>query len=367
MSPTTVDRLKSLPLTIVLTVLIWMYAEAKFTTTGDARVSVRPVSPNGDLVLRLFDPTEARFLPTASVVVSVSGPTNQITTVQQEPEPPTLTFVPQAAALKIGAENYVDTASMLNSLSYFKKRGLTVTSAMPSRIRLEADHVEQVSRPVDFRPAVAVEHMSGLPDQATVLIPARTLQEIGGPDKITVAAVPTRDLSTLPIGTQQTVVVRFVPEYPGARDERVAVTPAQGTVTLTVPKREAITQAVPDVPVWVSGPPALLARYDVDVKPKFISVTVSGTEPAIRGLKDKLTNSSRGTGGGDEGIHAYLDVSLEDRPASSYTRRHVRYVLPDGLTVQDAPTDVEFRLVEITASQAPDDSANSARPSPSPR
>ena len=282
-------------------------------------------------------------------MVSVTGPTNQITLIQQETEPPTLTFVPQAGALKIGTDNHVDTASMLNSLSYFRKRGLTVTSATPSRIRVEVDHVEQISRPVDFRPAVAVEHMSGLPDQVTVLIPARILQEIGGAEKVTVAAVPARELSTLPIGVPQTVAVRFEPKYPGAQDERVTVTPPQGAVTLTIPKREAITQRVPEVPVWVSGPPALLARYDVDVKPKFLPVTVSGTEPAIRSLKEKLTNSSRGTGGGDEGIHAYLDVSLDDRPTAGYTRRHVRYVLPDGLTVQEGPPEVEFRLVEVAA------------------
>jgi hypothetical protein len=351
MSPTTIDRLKSLPLTIVLTVLIWMYAEAKFTATGDARIALRPVASDGDLALRIFDPTENRFLPVITIVASLQGPTNQITAVQQETEPPSLTFVPPPSSLVPGNTGLIDTVALLNSNSYLHKRGLNVTSATPSRLRIEVDHLEQLTRPVEFHPSVPVDHVTNLPDQVTVTIPSRTLQEIGGPDKITVAAVPARNLSTLPTGQSQGVMMRFLPEYSGARDERITVSPAQATVTLTISKRETFTQAVPDVPVWVSGPPALLARYDVDLHPKFVAVTVSGTEPAIRALRERLANSTRSTGVGDQGIHAYLDVSLDDQPSDAFAHRALRYILPDGLSVQDAPTQVEFRLVETAGSQ----------------
>ncbi|HUO10300.1 MAG TPA: hypothetical protein VM008_18480 [Phycisphaerae bacterium] len=360
MSPTTIDRLKSLPLTIVLTVLIWMYAEAKFTATGDARISLRPVVPNGDIALRVFDSTESRFLPVINIVASLQGPTNQITALQQETEPPQLTFTPPPAALTTGASATLDTVSILNANSYLRKRGLTVISAAPAKMRLEVDHLEQITRSVEFHPQVAVDHITGLPDQVTVTIPSRTLQEIGGPEKLRINTVPGQNLSTLPIGKPLKVSMRFVPEYADPHDDRVIVTPAQVDVTLTVSKREAVTHVVPDVPVWVSGPPALLARYDVDLRPKFVSVAVSGSESAIQSLKDMLAKSVRGTGGGDQGIHAFLDVSLDDRPAATFTHRSVRYVLPDGLIVQDAPPDVEFRLVEVNGTQP----AGSAAPRP---
>jgi hypothetical protein len=347
MSPTTVDRLKSLPLTIVLTILIWMYAEAKFTTTGEARISLRPSVSNGDLALRVFDPAENRFVPVVNVLASIQGPTNQINALQQEAEPPQLTFSPPASALVPGAQNKVDTVQMLNSSSYMRKRGLSVLSATPAKMQVEVDRLEQVTRPVEFRPPVAVDHVTGMPDQVTVTIPSRTLQEIGGAERLKVIAKPGRNLTTLAIGQPQKIVVHYVPEYAREPDDRITVTPAQTEVTLTIAKRQAVTQLVPDVPVWVSGPPALLARYDVDLRPKFVPMIVSGSDPAIQGLKNKLANSPRGTGGGDQGIHAYLDVSLDDRPTTTYLRRPLRYVLPDGLSVQEAPGDVEFRLVQL--------------------
>ena len=356
MSPTTVDRLKSLPLTIVLTILIWMYAEAKFTATGDARLSLRPIAPNGDLALRVFDPAQNRFIPVINVVASLQGPTNQITILQQETEPPQLTFTRPASSLAPGTLVTVDTVSLLNSNSYLRKRELTVTSANPPKVQLEVDRLEQVTRPVEFHPQVAVDHMTGLPDQATVTIPSRTLQEIGGAEKIRIATAPGRNLSTLPIGQPQKLTMHLVAEYSGQHDDRVVVTPADVEVTLTVSRRETVTQLVPDVPVWISGPPALLARYDVDLRPKFVPVTISGTDPAIQAFRARLANSPRGTGGGDQGIHAYLDVSLEDHPSpasAAYMRRPLRYVLPDGLSVQEAPADVEFRLVDVGATPAP--------------
>ncbi len=160
MSPTTVDRLKSLPLTIVLTILIWMYAEAKFTATGDARLSLRPIAPNGDLALRVFDPAQNRFIPVINVVASLQGPTNQITILQQETEPLQLTFTRPASSLSPGTPVTVDTVALLNSNSNLRKRELTVTSANPPKVQLEVDHLEQVTRPVEFRPQVAVDHMT---------------------------------------------------------------------------------------------------------------------------------------------------------------------------------------------------------------
>ena len=157
MSPTTVDRLKSLPLTIVLTILIWMYAEAKFTATGDARLSLRPIAPNGDLALRVFDAAENRYIPVINVVASLQGPTNQITMLEQETEPLQLMFTRPASSLTPGTLVTVDTVSLLNSNSDLRKRELTVTSAIPPKVQLEVDHLEQVTRPVEFRPQVAVD------------------------------------------------------------------------------------------------------------------------------------------------------------------------------------------------------------------
>ena len=66
-------------------------------------------------------------------------------------------------------------------------------------------------------------------------IPSRTLQEIGGPEKLRITTTPGRNLSTLPIGQPQKVPMHLVAEYAGQHDDRVTVTPADVEVTLTAP------------------------------------------------------------------------------------------------------------------------------------
>jgi len=72
------DRLKSLPLTIILTVLIWMYAESQVNSVrSDASMTVAgvPVWVSGPPeVLAKYDVA----LDPATVSVKVSGPPAQI-------------------------------------------------------------------------------------------------------------------------------------------------------------------------------------------------------------------------------------------------------------------------------------------------
>jgi hypothetical protein len=363
MSPTMLDRLKSLPLTIVLTVLIWMYAEAKFTSTQEnVSLTIKPVSPTGEMVLSAFDPGEKRFQGTVNVVVTLEGPTNQIDRIYQESlgsvaaeeEFSPLRYVPVAETLKLGTDNQVDTVAALNGLSYFRKRGVTVTSAKPARIRLEEDHLEQVTRPVDFHPSFAVDHYVATPDQVVVKVPTGLLAEIGGADRLSVSASPVGDVTALMPGTQQTVAVRYEVDYPGVggaeeKDDRISVAPAQGTVALVLPRRQQETAVLPAVPVWVSGPPGVLGKYDVSVKPAALRVAVTGLSGAVKGLRERMA-------GGDAtgGVRAYLDVAPEDSVGAVLHRR-VRFMLPEGLMVQAGAdrVEVEFKLVERAAGTRP--------------
>ncbi len=259
--------------------------------------------------------------------------------------------------MKVGTDNRVDTVSALNSLRYFRQRGVTVTAATPSRIRLEVDHVEPLTKPVDFRPSFAVDRFTATPEQVTVNVPSEALVEIGGADRITVNAVPTRDLTTLPPGAQQTVAVRYVVDYPGAaasgRDDRITVTPAQGEVLVVLPKHQQETVAVPDVPVWVSGPPGLLGRYDVTVVPKALRVTVAGSSPVIEQLRKQLAGGvGQQNAAANVGVRAYLDIYPDDLVSVGTSRRRVRFMLPDGLTVQSG-AEVEFRLLERAVATQP--------------
>src|ERR1041384_1839443 len=70
-------RLKTLPLTIILTVLIWMYAEAQFTSSReDVRISA--------LTLRVLDSHGNSVGAVATLAVTLQGPKSQIDRIFQE-------------------------------------------------------------------------------------------------------------------------------------------------------------------------------------------------------------------------------------------------------------------------------------------
>jgi hypothetical protein len=98
---------------------------------------------------------------------------------------------------------------------------------------------------------------------------------------------------------------------------------------------------VKDIPVWVSGPPSVLAANDITVEPKTVEVTVVGTPDLIDTLNQRAT-----TGGQSTGIHAFVDLTPDDKPAPGVVSyRSPRIVTPAGLTLLQAPERVGFRMV----------------------
>jgi hypothetical protein len=352
------SRLKSLPLTIVLTILIWMYAEAQFTSTRDKVLLVKIAPPSADLSVRVFD-AQGTPRSLASVVVTLQGPKEQLDRIAASPEGEisSLTYVPPLTSLLLNNgsgkadETVIDTLAMVNSLDYFRRQNVIVTAAIPPRLRLDVDTLERLTKTIDFRPTVAVSHFSFSPEQVTVTVPSRVLQAMGGIDKLNVVAEPTgdRDLATLPTDSEQTIPVRYRLEYPGPKDHRVIVTPVQGSVTLRLPKREGVTYTIPEVPIWLAGPPGMLQQFNAEVRPKSIRLTVTGSAPAMALLRQQLTSATAAAAG----IRVYLDVIPDDHPGPAYTTRRVRYVLPEGLTSPDQPPEVEFRLAPRVAATMP--------------
>ena len=101
------------------------------------------------------------------------------------------------------------------------------------------------------------------------------------------------------------------------------------------------TEAIPDVPVEVSGMPDVMARYLVELHPPHLtSLIVSGSPKAIQALRQRMAN------GGDSQIHVELDITPDDQSSPNYITRPLRYTLPEGLTLQKYPSDIEFRLIE---------------------
>jgi hypothetical protein len=370
------DRLKSLPLTIILTILIWMYAEAQFTAVQpDVKVNVQALSPSPDYALRVFDPENSRFTPLMNLVATLQGPRNSIERIYQDSLPLTaedvsagLTYVPTVpeitkAAAKAGTTGVVapvlaaapnggilevNTVSMLNRFDYFHSKGITVTHVSPARIQVVLDPVTRLQKRVEFKSQL-VDRFTLSPDVVEVLIPRAALEKIGGADQLKVVAEPSRSFETLASDAEHTIPVRFVVEYAGSRDERIRVSPGTGNLTAHILRQQQAAVQIPDVPVWLSGPPSILGKYDIDVQPRTTAVTVSGSATAIDALKNRIESG----GTRSAGVYAYLDITAEDAPAATATRRRIRFVLPEGLTQLSVSGEVAYRLVERPSPAAP--------------
>lgn len=203
------ERLKSLPLTILLTLLIWAYAEAQFTSTQqDVPINVRVASNSPDYALRVMDPVTKRFSNILNFIVTLQGPRNQIDQILQESQGASrdksgedhlgaLTYIPTTDQLRQAVasggstsggserENGAATADgeglhpavipMLNRLEYFRSRGVTVTFANPSYVNIEVDTVTRLRKDAAFQSAVAVENATVDPATVEVQIPSQSL------------------------------------------------------------------------------------------------------------------------------------------------------------------------------------------------
>jgi hypothetical protein len=369
------DRLKSLSLTILLTILIWIYAEAQFTTTQqDVPINVRIAAGTSNFAVRtLLDPATKRYSDVLSFVVTLQGPKSQIDQIFQESQGAVrdraaedrlaaLTFIPTVEQLRqaAGGEMHPYVLPMLNRLDYFRSRGVTVTFAAPDYVSIEVDSVTRLRKDAAFQSAVAVDSVTLDPGTVEVLIPSQTLRTVGE-SKIAVRAVPQNEqqLAALPPDTDKAVPVRFVVDYPGVRDDRIRVEPGQGTATVRLRRTEQSVLNVNDVPVWVSGPPALLGRYDVEVTPRLVTVVLSGPNALMDATRQRLAGGPKAAG-----IGAYLDLTPDDHPDKTATRRNLRYIIPDGLSLRQAPPDVAFKLSETSppASAGASASATASQP-----
>ncbi|MCL2640625.1 MAG: hypothetical protein FWD53_07265 [Phycisphaerales bacterium] len=104
------------------------------------------------------------------------------------------------------------------------------------------------------------------------------------------------------------------------------------------------TEALHDLPVWVSGPPEVVERYKIELHPPFLkSLTVSGSPAVIQSLRQRMASGTNSTA---SKVHAYLDITADDQPSEGRVTRSLRYTLPPGLTLLKYPGEVDFRLVE---------------------
>ena len=166
------DRLKSFPLTIILTILIWMYAESQFTATQEGLQASIGVGATSAFTVDLQDPgaSDKTYHKTIPVRITVEGAKAQVDRLYQQaigviaPDPDfsNIVYDPKPEDLHPGTDGTLDTVAMLNQTAYFRRSGVRVVAAVPARVRLQVSARQK-------------EELLGLPEMAV---------EISGPPAV---------------------------------------------------------------------------------------------------------------------------------------------------------------------------------------
>jgi hypothetical protein len=353
------SRLKTLPFTIVLTILIWMYAEAEFTATQEGvavRVRFQSTDP-GDYSVRIFD-DRGNPIRTLDVTLSVQGAKGQLDRLRDQSrsggggggEPlPTLVLQREPASIPPAGAT-VALAPLLNELPFFRDRGITVISSFPERVRIDGDHLNRI--PLTLTPnalrnnGVPVIVSSFEPSAVELTIPDKLLKEIHDASAITLSAEP-QQLLTGAVGAVRPVRVRIQAEYKGEslanRDERVVVTPQEVICNLKVETVLSQRYALPaPTHILITGPASVLSPYRIEISPDKVQLRVTGTPEAVEKLRKSLDAGDSAPP--ESVIRAYVDLTAEDKPSEKPIIKRVRYALPEGISLESKIDTVEVRL-----------------------
>ncbi|HTV48602.1 MAG TPA: hypothetical protein VMG59_09185 [Phycisphaerae bacterium] len=148
------DRLKVLPLTILITVLLWLYADAHLTETeSDLPIQIyMAASPQANnKIIQELAPAGGRFQ------VTIQGPSDAVERIRLQcygeaivthDDQNNLTYIiPGISSLQAGTQMQLDALQVLNSLPYFRSRNVVVTAVWPQQVQLRVDQSLGVSQP----------------------------------------------------------------------------------------------------------------------------------------------------------------------------------------------------------------------------
>jgi len=104
------------------------------------------------------------------------------------------------------------------------------------------------------------------------------------------------------------------------------------------PREQVIAETIHNLPIFVSGPPDVIAHYQIELYPNVLqSLVISGSPTTLQTLRQRSIASQ---------IHAYLDITEDDHPTQNRISRPLRYSLPEGITLLRHPCEIEFQLTE---------------------
>jgi hypothetical protein len=336
-----------LPLTAILTVLLWLYADAHLTATQhDVPIKVRFAAAGNhhSMTVSAVSPKGGTFQIDISGRKSVvSQVANQLfgramlTAVDRRD----LTCELNNNHFKYGKIYTFNTVKLLNALPYFTRRHLAVISARPRSTELVFDRLVHIRRPIAFTSLPGVNVVIK-PATAVVTIAGSTLNRIGGADEISVEAQPLQSLTGLPPGSKQRIEAQLIVNYPGTVRHVVRVSPSTAVISFVAPRATLKVLHVGTVPIWVQGPPWILRRYRVRIRPASVPVTVSGAARTIGHLETELALGASAPI--NEQIIGVVSLPPSAKRSQHWVNHSVHFVLPSGVSLVKSPRTVKIKI-----------------------
>ena len=332
------ERLKTGLIVILLTGLIWFFADQADmdSKTISVRLAVQPPSPN--FLVMSQDPEPLQF------DVTFTAPRGVIRELEEQlrDRPLNLAFVLD----KLDKESqYVrlpfESIKVLSQLDGIRKRGLAITSVRPASFSVEIDAM--IHRSMHIKPEfgeMVVEAEAAKPAAVDVMLPSRMAEGLAGD---TLAVDVTRYVDASKPDTWQTGKVQV--QWPGNDPKAKLVRFDPGTFDIRFKLKDTTTpRTFQSVQVSFSVAPDVLSRYTpAPVEPAEFrpDITVTGPKQLIDNLRK-------------EDIKLVVEVYSSDEASvgrpEPISRKITIQSLPPNVQVVTQLRDVRFTLQEKNGS-----------------
>lgn len=326
----------------LVTVMIWLFAEAESLAKSQHEARLRFVDPSGAKIVKIISPGWD-----GTVTVTVQGPASA---VQNAPAilgegveiPLNRAGVPDA-----DGEQPVDMRTALRADRRLSDAGLTVVDVEPATLRIDVEPLDELSD-VEVVPEVAGVELA----EPVVVDPPRV--HVRGPSTVigalkslargprVIARPSAGAVEGLTPGARQTIDATVTLPPAIARDRSEAqVTPSTVRLTLTIKGRKESIR-VPSAPVQVLLPPHELDKWRVEINPDdqlVKDVRITGPGELISQVRD-----------GRIPVVAVLALSSDDLQARIAAKPIDFWRLPPGLTVEGGDAPIRLTIEPRTPS-----------------
>jgi hypothetical protein len=321
--------------TVVLSCLVWMYADQ---ITTEPTVELVPLQVTSQSVSQFT--VELQEPASGQLQVTFSGPRADLEMLKRDLGTGKFKPVYSVKETEVKEENLVkDAAEIINAYLRKDYPTISVQETKPAQIKIFVDQMVTVTMPIRVT--------SGITKTTTPVITPREV-------KVTLSKASLDTLNP----TERFIVVDIENELRNKVEDRaidedfaipqailgqsIVTTPTRVRINLRI-QRQFLTKTFDLSRIEVMGPAELLAKYRVDIRDPQITVALKGPTEQINNLNPK-------------NILAFIILEPEDiRPGGAFFPRQVQFKFPEGFEgiKPDEKTarrpEVDFKLVELQA------------------